>query len=80
MTECKYFEYDQDAADEYFAMLQNAAANNPSPYMEGPEPETPCENFCKYFACHYGFPGETLDCCEHPVCGRILAASQEDIR
>jgi hypothetical protein len=68
---CQYYERDDAAFQEYIEMERHFAAETPRQYP-GEEPDSPCQGFCKHFASHNGFPGETLYCCEHPDNRKIL--------
>ena len=65
MTECRFYERDEDAFAEHLAYERMNAAENPGQYPEE-EPERPCRNFCKHYTESPGFPGETCCYCSHP--------------
>ena len=77
MTICKFYERDDQAYNDYIDWARHCAADNPQPYPEE-EPDTMCAAFCKYYAQHNGFPGEILECCEHPNNRRILSADNAE--
>ena len=73
MKTCKFYERDEQAYNDYIDWQRSLAASYPGQYPEE-EPETMCAAFCKYYGQYDGFPGETLECCEHPDNRRILNA------
>ena len=74
MKTCEFYKRDDEAFNDYTEGLRLAATDNPSPYMEGPEPETLCENFCKYYTIVHGFEDEMLEVCTRGGTRRVINA------